>query len=62
MTLPVPIPTGAPADDAVTFLTASWFGAGLSPEAVARRLAATRFRLLGLFAREAWSRPEARSW
>ena len=31
-------------------------------QAVARRLAATRFQLLDLFAREAWGRPEARSW
>jgi CRP/FNR family cyclic AMP-dependent transcriptional regulator len=36
MTLPVPIPTGASAEDAVTALSASWFGAGLSPEAIAR--------------------------
>jgi len=31
-------------------------------QAVARRLAATRFQLLDLFAREAWDRPEGRSW
>jgi len=31
-------------------------------QAVARRLAATRFQLLDLFAREAWGRPEAKSW
>ncbi len=31
-------------------------------QAVARRLAATRFQLLDLFARESWGRPEGRSW
>jgi CRP-like cAMP-binding protein len=31
-------------------------------QAVGRRLAATRLQLLDLFAREEWTRPEARSW
>ena len=44
MTLPVPIEPAVAATDAVTALSASWFGAGLSPEAIARLAAIADLR------------------